>query len=92
MQEKFEKGITSSNEQQDTLNVAIADLGSRYVRLELTESRLSDQQIDFEDLLSTNEDADVVDTYRKVSSAEVLYIASLSAASKEVPNTLLDFL
>ncbi|QHQ60668.1 flagellar hook-associated protein 3 [Anaerocolumna sedimenticola] len=92
MQNKFEKGITDSNESQDTLNVAIADLGSRYKRLELTESRLSDQQVEFEDLLSKNEDADMVDTYIKLSSAEVIYNASLSAAAKVVKNTLLDFL
>ncbi|MGB8454217.1 MAG: flagellar hook-associated protein FlgL [Anaerocolumna sp.] len=92
MQEKFEKGITGSNDAQDTLNVAIADLGSRYKRLELTESRLADQQVEYEDLLSNNEDADMVDTYIKLSSAEVIYNASLSAASKVVQNTLLDFL
>lgn len=92
MQKKFGNGITDSTNAQNTLNVAIADLGSRYVRLELTESRLSDQQVDFTDLMSTNEDADMVDTYIKLSSAEVIYNASLSAASKVVQNTLLDFL
>lgn len=92
MQSKFEGGITDSNNAQDTLNVALADLGSRYKRLQLTESRLSDQQVDFTDLMSNNEDADVVDTYIKLSSAEVIYNASLSAASKVVQNTLLDFL
>jgi flagellar hook-associated protein 3 FlgL len=92
MQKKFGNGITDSANAQNTLNVAIADLGSRYVRLELTESRLSDQQVDFTDLMSTNEDADMVDTYIKLSSAEVIYNASLSAASKVVQNTLLDFL
>ncbi len=92
MQKKFGNGITDSTNAQNTLNVAIADLGSRYVRLELTESRLTDQQTDFTDLMSTNEDADMVDTYIKLSSAEVIYNASLSAASKVVQNTLLDFL
>lgn len=92
MQKKFGKGITDSSDAQNTLNVANADLGSRYVRLQLTESRLSDQQVDFTDLMSTNEDADMVDTYIKLSSAQVIYNASLSAASKVVKNTLLDFL
>lgn len=92
LQDKFEQGIAGSSKHQDTVNTAIADLGSRYVRLELTESRLSNQQIDFEDLLSTNEDADVVETFIKLSSQEAIYTASLSAASKIVKNTLLDFL
>ncbi|WFR56808.1 flagellar hook-associated protein FlgL [Anaerocolumna sp. AGMB13025] len=92
MQKKFGSGITHSNESQNTVNVAIADLGSRYVRLELTENRLSDQQVEFTDLMSTNEDVDMVETYIKYNSAEVIYNASLSAASKVVQNTLLDFL
>jgi flagellar hook-associated protein 3 FlgL len=92
MQDKFEQGIEGSSKYQDTLNVAIADLGSRYVRLELTESRLSSQQVQFEDLMSNNEDVDMVDTVIRYNSAETIYNASLSAASKVVKNTLLDFL
>lgn len=92
MQKAFERGMTSSSEEQDRVNVAVADLGSRYVRLELTENRLSSQKVDFEDLLSKNEDVDLVDTVIKYSAAETIYNASLSAASKVVQNTLLDFL
>ncbi len=92
MQEAFEKGITSSSEEQDRVNTAVADLGSRYVRSELTENRLSGQKVDFEDLLSKNEDVDMVETVVKYSSAETIYNASLSAASKIVQSTLLDFL
>ena len=73
-------------------NVAVADLGGRYNRLQLTESRLSTQQVDFEDLLSQNEDADLVDIIIKYSSAETVYNSSLSAASKLVQTSLLDFL
>jgi len=90
--DEFGQGISGTSKQQNTLNVTVADLGSRYVRLELTESRLSSQQSDFEELLSTNEDADVVETYIKLNSAETIYNASLSTASKIVKNTLLDFL
>ncbi|BCJ92935.1 hypothetical protein acsn021_05040 [Anaerocolumna cellulosilytica] len=92
MQKKFEGGIASSKKYQETLNVSIADLGSRYVRLELTESRLSDQQVEFEDLLSANEDVDMVETYIKLTSQEAIYTASLNAASKVVRSSLLDFL
>ena len=74
------------------MNVAIADLGSRYARVELTESRLANEQGDFEDLLSKNEDADIVDTVIKLKSQETIYNASLSAAAKVVKNSLLDFI
>lgn len=50
------------------------------------------EQVDFEDLLSKNEDADIVDTIIKMKSQESVYNASLSAAAKIVKNSLLDFL
>ncbi|MGF7143673.1 flagellar hook-associated protein 3 FlgL [Anaerotaenia torta] len=92
MQDAFSRGITVTSKEQDRINTAVADLGSRYVRLELTEERLSDQEVDFTDLLSTNEDADMAETIIKYGTAGVIYNASLSAASKVVQSTLLDFL
>lgn len=92
MQQKFGNGITDSQNAQNQVSVANADLGSRYVRLELTANRLSDQQIEFTDLMSNNEGADMVETYIKLNSAQLIYNASLAAASKVVQNTLLDFL
>ena len=92
MTEAFQRGITTTEKEQDILNVATADMGGRYKRLQLTESRLSDQQVDFEELLSMNEDADLVDTIIKYSAAETVYNSSLSAASKLVQTSLLDFL
>ncbi len=92
LHDKFSQGIAGSSKHQNTINTAVADLGSRYVRLELTEDRLSNQQVDFEDLLSTNEDVDIVETFIKLSSKEAIYNASLSAASKVIKNTLLDFI
>ena len=92
MQDTFSKSLTETEKQQDYVNAAVADLGARYVRLQLTESRLSSEQVDFEDLLSSNEDADLVETVVKYNAQETIYNAALSAASKAVQNTLLDFL
>lgn len=92
MQERFSKAMTVASACQDQINGAVADLGARYIRLQMTESRLSDQQIEFEDLLSNNEDADMVETIVKYNSYETIYNASLSVAAKTVQNTLLDFL
>ena len=92
MTEAFQRGITTTEKEQENINVAVADLGGRYKRLLLTESRLSDQQVDFSDLLSQNEDADLVDTIIKYSAAETVYNSSLSAASKLVQTSLMDFL
>ncbi|SHO48740.1 flagellar hook-associated protein FlgL [Anaerocolumna xylanovorans] len=92
MQDKFNKGILGSKNAQDKLNTAVADLGTRSTRLDLTEDRLSSQQVNFEELMSNNEDADVAETYVRLSSAEVIYNASLNAAGKIVKASLLDFL
>jgi flagellar hook-associated protein 3 FlgL len=92
LQNTFGRALTEVTNQQTQMNVAIADLGSRYARLELTESRLSSEQSEYEDLLSKNEDADIVDTVVRLNSQETIYNASLSAAAKVVKNSLLDFL
>ncbi len=92
MQEAFDKGMKESKSYEETVNIAKADLGSRYVRLEMTEDRLSSQQTDFTDLMSNNEDVNLVDTIIKFTSVQGIYNASLSAAARIVQNTLLNFL
>lgn len=92
LKDAFSAGITETQKQQEVVGIAVSDLGSRYVRLELTESRLATQQDDFTDLLSKNEDADLVDTIINFTAAQTVYDSSLSAAAKVVQNSLLDFL
>lgn len=92
MQERFSKSLTGIKEYQDVVNKAIADLGSRDARLDLTEKRLSTQTDDFTDLMSNNENADLAETIINFNSQTVIYNASLQAGAKVVQNTLLDFL
>lgn len=92
LQNVFGNSMTTTSKQQDKVNVAVADLGSRVVRLQLTESRLANQKVDFQELLLNNEGVNLVDTIIEFGSAETLYNASLSAASQIVRNTLLNFL
>ncbi len=92
MRDKFNKGMSESKAYEETVNIATSDLGSRYVRLELTEDRLGGQKVDFTDLMSKNEDVDLVETIIKFNIANSIYNASLSAASKIVQNSLLNFL
>lgn len=92
LQSTFTTALTKVEKQQDVVSVAVSDLGSRYVRLQLTESRLGDEQTDFEDLLSSNEDVDMVDTVIHYRAMQTIYNASLSAAAQSMQTTLLDFL
>lgn len=92
LHDAFEQAIAAMEKEEDRVNEAAADIGTRHKRLELTENRLATQQTEFTDLLSQNEDADIVDTVVSYNSMQTVYNASLSSAAKVVQNSLLDFL
>jgi flagellar hook-associated protein 3 FlgL len=92
MTEAFGKGLTMVDTSQNQLNVALADLGTRYDRLELTYDKLSDQSVDTEEKLSDNEDVDLAEAYINLTQADNLYQASLMATSKILGNSLLNYI
>ncbi len=92
MTDAFQRGITITAEEQENTNICVADLGGRYKRLLLTQSRLEDQATDYEELLSENEDADLVDTIVKYQSAKTVYDSSLNATAQLVRSSLLDYI
>lgn len=92
MSKAFEQGIGQMQAYQEQISNAKADVGNRETRLELTKSRLTEQKTNFTELKSQNEDIDLEEIVVTYSSAELVYKAALSAASKVVQETLLDFL
>lgn len=92
MTSAFGMGLTMVDETQDQLNIAVANLGSRYKRLQLTYDKLLDQRTDTEEKLSNNEDIDIADAYINLTQADNLYQASLSATSKILGNSLLNYI
>jgi len=92
LQESFGESLTGIKKFQNQLNTALSDLGARYKRLELTETKLDDLNVSYEELLSENEDVDIGEAYIKYTEADLLYQASLSATSKVLGNSLLDFI
>lgn len=88
----FEHGISCFKGYQQEISLAKADVGNRTTRLNLTKSRLTEQKTNFSNLKSQNEDIDLEEVVVGYSSAQLVYNASLSAASKVVQQTLLDFL
>lgn len=92
LQEKFGNGITTTANAQAGVNKAVADLGSRYNRLELTESRLSDQLTTFNEMLTKNDTVDLEEAVVNYTAALTAYNASLNATAKIAQNSLLDFL
>ncbi|MFA9464530.1 MAG: hypothetical protein ACERKN_09605 [Velocimicrobium sp.] len=92
LRESFSSGMTMAQEAQDMLNVALANHGSRYKRLQLTESRLKDQKTSFTALLDDNDKVELEDSVINYKQAQVVYDASLSCASTVISKTLLDYL
>lgn len=84
--------ITTCQKAKDDLNVALADHGSRYNRMNMTKAKLEQQQLDTKEAKSDNEDADLGEAYVNFSEADLLYQATLNATSKILGQSLLNFI
>lgn len=69
-----------------------ADIGARMNRVELIEDRLSNQEIAAKSMMSDNEDADIEEVITNLITQESVHRAALSAGSRVIQPTLLDFL
>ncbi len=69
-----------------------AQVGTRVVRMESTQARLSDMSYTYRSLLSEVEDADLTQLVTDLAMQQTSYQAALIAASKIIQPTLLDFL
>ncbi len=90
--EHFENGITVTKEAEEKNNVAVADIGARYTRGQLIESRMQEQETTITELLSDIFYVDLEDAIIEFNSAQLYYNASLQCASKITQNSLLDYL
>ncbi len=84
--------ITTIQKSKDKINVALADHGSRYNRMLMTEKKIDELQIDTEQAKSDNEDADLGEAYINFTESNLLYQATLNATSKVLGQSLLDFI
>ena len=92
MQKLYSKGVNKFQVYKDTITLARTDLGSREDRLDLTETRMSNQQATFEQLKSRNEDMELSDIIIQYTAAYNAYQASLQASAKANGQTLLNYL
>lgn len=75
----------------DTID-ARADLGARMNRMELVESRLDEQSVLAKKTMSENEDIDFAEAITNLITQESLHRAALSAGSRIIQPSLIDFL
>ena len=83
-------GNVDSN--MDNLIRVRADVGARQNRVELTESRLMSDTVNFTKLMSENEDVDMAETIMNLKNEENVYRASLSGGARIIQPSLVDFL
>jgi flagellar hook-associated protein 3 FlgL len=69
-----------------------ASVGARYNRLELTSDRLENDKLNFNELMSKNEDVDQAENIMLLKSEENVYRASLSGGARIIQTSLVDFL
>ncbi|SHP78797.1 Hook-filament junction protein [Mycobacteroides abscessus subsp. abscessus] len=78
--------------QMDKLSAERSELGARYNRLEMVESRISTQEVIATRVLSDNEDADLERVIVDLTTQESIHRAALSVGARIIQPTLMDFL
>ncbi len=76
----------------DEVLQAWVDIGSKEQRLELTKDRLGSEQINYSELLSNTEDADLAELVVNLSREQSLYQGLLKVTAGMLQPSLLDFL
>lgn len=92
MDSAFGMGLTMVDTTSQVLDVAVADLGAKYNRTQLTYNKLLDNKVISEEQLSNNEEMDISDAIINLTQADNLYQASLSATAKILGNSLLNYI
>lgn len=91
-QEGIEQSIGTLDKNINNIINKRADLGARMNRLELVENRLGEQEIVAKKTMSDNEDIDYEEVITNLITQESLHRAALSAGSRIIQPSLLDFL
>ncbi len=76
----------------NSISIQHTDLGARMNRLDLIKIRLEDEETTYTDLLSETEDVDYVQNIMDLTSAEVIYQASLKSGTSIIQTSLVDFI
>lgn len=76
----------------DNLIAQRTEVGAKMNRLELTQSRLDEAKINFNELLSNAEDINTAEVITQLKMQENVYKTALSAGARIIQPTLLDFL
>lgn len=89
---EIQKAIPSLQNNLETVITAQSEIGGKQNRLEFTLSRLGDLNINYMDLQSKVEDADISKVIIGLKTSESVYQASLDTMARIIRPSLMDFL
>lgn len=92
LQNLAKESITSFKKYGNNITVAITEVGSKESRLTLTKERALKQQTNLKTLSEENIGVELSDVLIEQEEANLAYDAALSASSKIITHSLLDFL
>lgn len=90
-QDRFSDMLSMMDKYISDVSVEYTDLGSRMNRLDLINTRLSDDLTNYTKLMSDNEDVNYAEAIMKLNSLESVYQASLKVSGSIMKLTLADF-
>lgn len=88
----FDDLLNELDQHLEAISNERAELGARYNRLEMVDSRLSHQEIVANKILSSNEDIDFEKIIVDLKTQESVHRAALSMGARIIQPTLMDFL
>ncbi len=92
LQKTYEAYIGRFDKYLESTNIAITNIGSVKNSLNLTQTRVENQQMTLEELKSENEDRDISDIIIDYYASYNAYQSSLTAAGKLGQSSLLDYI
>jgi len=90
--DKIQNALTHIKDSMNQVLSVTSEIGARVNRLELTESKLEDQLLTLQELLSFNEDVSLPDALMRLAIEENVYRASLGVSARIIQPSLMDFL
>ena len=92
MQKLFGNNMTNFQNFMEDVSAVQATVGTTYSKLELIQTRVTEQLADFKELKSTNEDVETEEAAIEMYQAELVYESSLATTASVIQKTLLDYL
>ena len=92
MQKLFGNNITNFQNFMETVSAVQAKVGTTYSKLELIETRVTEQLANFKELKSSNEDVETEEAAIEMYQAELVYESALATTSSVIKKTLLDYI